>query len=81
MDRWYWCYLNFRLYYFKVVPFLFLKTRKIEPSVALGADVGGQVEGVVLEPGEEGGQSLADLTTVPLDARKSEDFQNFCWLF
>ena len=55
-----------------------MKTRKIEPSVALGADVGGQVEGVVLEPGEEGGQSLADLTTVPLDARKSEDFQNFC---
>ena len=42
----------------------------------LGADVGGQVEGVVPAPGEERGQSLANLAAVPLYTRKSEDLQN-----
>ena len=42
----------------------------------LGADVGGQVEGVVLAPAEEGGQSLANLAAVPLYTRESEDLQD-----
>ena len=68
----------FLLHYFKFVPSIFFKTWQIKPNVALGADVGGQVEGVVPAPGEESGQSLANLAAVPLNTRKSEDFQNFC---
>ena len=69
-------YLNFPLYYSKFVPSIFFKPWDIKPSVALCADVGGQVEGVVLAPGEEGGQSLADLAAVPLNTRQSEDLQD-----
>ena len=42
----------------------------------LGADVGGEVVGVVLAPAEESGQSLANLAAVPLYTRKSEDLQD-----
>ena len=70
-------YLNFfLLHYSKFVPSIFFKPWQIEPSVALGANVGGEVEGVVLAPGEEGGQSLADLAAVPLYTRQSEDLQD-----
>ena len=66
----------FLLHYFKFVPSIFFKPRQIEPSVALRPDVGGQVEGVVPAPGEQGGQSLSNLAAVPLNTRKSEDLQD-----
>ena len=68
--------LFFLLHYFKFVPSIFFKPWQIEPSVALRPDVGGQVEGVVPAPGEEGRQSLANLAAVPLNTRKSEDLQD-----
>ena len=66
----------FLLHYFKFVPSIFFKTWQIKPSVALRPDVGGQVEGVVPAPGEQGGQSLANLAAVPINTRKSEDLQD-----